>query len=55
MYDLLSSPLAGKRDIVVTILFGVYACVRKSVLSCVRASVRISKQFGTVVAFEEEK
>ena len=58
----LSSPLAGKRDIVVTILVRCM-CVRP----CVPASVRIcpdhnvynnawiSKQCGTVVALEEEK
>ena len=58
----LSSPLAGKRDIVVTICFRCM-CVRQ----CVHPSVRIcpdhnlynnawiSKQFGTVVALEEKK
>ena len=58
----LSSPLAGKQDIVVTILVRCM-CMRP----CIRASVRIcpdhnlynnswiSKQFGTVVALEEEK
>ena len=59
----LSSPLAGKRDIVVTILFNVCTCICASV----RASVRIcpdhivynnawiSKQFVIVVALEKEK
>ena len=59
---LLSSPLAGKRDTVVTILVWCM-CLRH----CVRASVRIcpdhnlynnawfSKQFCTVVALEDEK
>ena len=58
----LSSPLASKRDIVVTI-FVRCMCIRL----CISASVRIwpdhnlynnawiSKQFGTVVALEEEK
>ena len=58
----LSSPLAGKRDIVVTILVRCM-CVRL----CIRASVRICpdhnlynnawilKQFGTVVVLVEEK
>ena len=59
---LLSSLLAGKRDIVVTILVWCM-CVRP----CICASVRIcpdhnlynnawiSNQYGTVVALEEEK
>ena len=54
--------LAGKRNLVVTVLV---RC--KSVRQCIRASVQIcpdhnlnnnawiSKQFGTVVALEEEK
>ena len=58
----LSSPLASKRDIVVTILVRCM-CMRP----CIRASVRIcpdynlynnawiSKQFGIVVALEKEK
>ena len=62
MTSFLSSPLAGKRGIVVT-SFVRCMCVRQ----CIRASVRIcpehnlyiyvwiSKQFSTVVALEEEK
>ena len=60
----LSSPLAGMRDTVVTILVGCM-CVRPCVSASVRPSefVRtitynnawISIQFGTVVALEEEK
>ena len=54
----LSSPLAGKRDIVVTILVRC-TCVRPSVRICpdhnVYNNAWISKQFGTVVALEEEK
>ena len=52
----MSSPLAGKRDKVVTILVRCM-CVRP----CARPNLnlynnaRISKHFGTVVAFEEEK
>ena len=55
----MSSPLAGKRDIAVTILVRCM-CVRP----CVRPNCPdhnlynnawISKQFGTVVALEEEK
>ena len=61
-HQFLSSPLAGKRDIVVTI-FVRCMCMRP----CISASVRIcpdhnlysnawiSKQFGTVLALEEEK
>ena len=66
----LSSPLADKRDIVVTSLVRcmcVRPCIRASVRPCVHASVRICpdhnlynnawilKQFGTAVALEEEK
>ena len=54
----LSSPLAGKRDIVVTILVWCMS-VRASVRICpdhnVYSNAWISKQFGTVVALEEEK
>ena len=64
----LLSPLAGKRDIVVTIFFQCM-CVRPWVSSsvCLSGFVRTcphhnlynnawtSKQFGTVVALEEEK
>ena len=56
---LLSIPLAGKRDIVVTILFGICACVRASVRICpdhnLYNNAWISKQFGIVVALEKEK
>ena len=55
--NFLSSLLAGKRDIVVTIL--VCACVHESVRICpdhnVYNNACISKQFGTGVALEEEK
>ena len=62
MGNFLSSPLAGKRDIVVTILVWCM-CVRP----CVRASIQIcpdqnlynnawiTKKFGTVVSLEDEK
>ena len=62
----LSSPLAGKRDIVVIILVRCM-CVRPCIRASVRASVRIcpdhnlynnawvSKQSGTVVVLEEGK
>ena len=61
----LSTPLPGKRDIVVTILVRCM-CVHPCIRASVRASVRIcpdhylynyawiSKQFGTVIAFEEK-
>ena len=59
MAQFLSSPLAGKRDIIVTFLFGVCVCVRVSVRICpdhnLYNNAWISKQFGTVVALEEEK
>ena len=52
----LSSPLACKRDIVVTILV---RCVCASVRICpdhnLYKNAWISKQFGTVVDLEEEK
>ena len=66
IYQFLSSPLAGKRDIVVTI-FVRCMCVRPCVSASMCASVRIcpdhnlynnawpSKQFGTVVALREKK
>ena len=51
--EFLSSPLAGKRDIVVTILIWC-SCVRVSVQICpdhnLCNNAWISKQFGTVVA-----
>ena len=54
----LSSPLAGKRDLVVTI-FVRCMCVRASVRNCpdhnLYNNAWISKQFRTVVALEEEK
>ena len=60
----LSSPLAGKRDIVVTILVRCM-CVRSYIHAFVRPSGNfpdhnlynyawISKSFGTVVALDEE-
>ena len=58
----LSSPLAGKQDIVVTIVVWcmcVHQCVRASVRICPDQNLYnnawISRQFGTVVALEEEK
>ena len=59
--------LVGKRDIVVTILVRcmcVHQCMRQCIRTCVRPDLSghnlynnawISKQFGTVVALEEEK
>ena len=55
----LLNPLAGKRDIVVQFLFGICACISASVQICpdhnLYNNAWISKQFGTVVALEEEK
>ena len=58
----LSSPLPGKRDIVVTIFVRcmcVHPCVCVSVRICpdhnLYNNAWISKQFGTVVALKEEK
>ena len=59
MIFVLSSLLAGKRDIIVTILVRICACVSASVRICPNHNLYnnawISKQFGTVVALEEEK
>ena len=59
--SVLSSPLANKRDLVVTIFvrcMSVRQCVRTSVLICpdhnLYNNASISKQFGTVVALEEK-
>ena len=47
---------AGKRDIVVTSLVRVCACVRPDLsVHNLFSNAWISKQFGTVVALEEEK
>ena len=57
-FPFLSSPLAGKRDIVVTILVLCMCgrpCVRPNVPDHNLYNAWISKQFGTVVALEEEK
>ena len=58
LYSFLSSPLAGKQDIVVTV-FVRCMCVCASVRICpdhnLYNNAWISKQFGTVVALEEEK
>ena len=52
---ILKSPLAGKRGIVVTISVHVRASIRICPDHNVYNNAWISKQFGSVVALEEEK